>query len=255
MNAEKLFSKAVKKHDHAIELINELSEVITLALPEYDKAKAEADFDYLLQCILLRQSLADGIMDKNEIAFIKGIVSSGDILSEIRASLKATLDENTLKIYNWATVYELPTLIQAELIKELTEYSSVYITPFAITCAVADAVTKKNYYNAITRDICSIIACFAKIDGKREVEEIDEGSIAYIELFAKKYISVKSFVEYCIKEGKTIAKEIEKDVKAFDKKINKFLDGIDTTALEEKFDEFEHYASDVICEILTSDED
>lgn len=254
MNAEKLFSKAVKKHDHAIELINELSEVLTLALPEYDKDRAGVNFDYLLQSVLLRQSLADGIMDENEVAFIKGIVSAGDVLSEIRNNLKDALDEDTLKVYNWATIYELPTLVQAELINELTEYTSIYITPLAVACAVADAVTTKNYYNAITRDICSIIAYFAKIDGKREVEEIDEGSVAYVELFAKKYLSVKSFVEYCMKEGKAIAKEIEKDAKAFDKKINKFLESRDTSDLEKQFDEFERRASDVIEAVLTEED-
>lgn len=250
MDAEKIFQKALKKYESAEENIAQLSAVVQTLLPDYSKERALKDFDYMLQCVLLRQSLADGVMDEKEVAFIRGIVSHGDILEEIKDKLKVSLKSELLSSYTWENVYELPTLVQADLIEALEEFARTYIDELAFFSAVADAATKKNYYKAITFAMCSIIGYFAKIDGKKQSEEVNEGTLAYVDLFAEKYVAVKEFVHCLIEEGKTLMKELEKDAVALNKRIQQHLAETDTQELEKTFIELEKQLAEEIAQAM-----
>lgn len=250
MDAERIFQKALKKYESAEEIVAELSDVVQTFLPDYTQKKALKDFDYMLQCVLLRQSLADGVMDEKEVAFIRGIVSHGDVLREIKDKLKDSVDSELLSSYTWENVYELPTLVQADLIEALEEFTKTYIDELAFFSAVADAATKKNYYKAITLVMCSIIGYFAKIDGKKQSEEINKGTLAYVDLFAEKYVALKEFVHCLITEGKNLKKELEKDAIALNKQIQRRLAETDTQELEKTFIEMENRLAEEITEAM-----
>ncbi len=226
MNEQKIFEKALKHYEAAEKNLAELVDTVSEFLPDYPALRAFQSFDFLLQGMLLRQSLADGSMDRNEVAFIKGIVNTGDLLFDVKERLKASVADDLLAQYTWENVYLAPVELQTMIVNALNEYAAPAVEETAFLCAVADAVTKKNYYKYITRAVCGILTCFAKIDGKSTAEEIDEGCLSYVEGFARCYLGVKNFTENLIKEGEAWAKAAKRDWKALQKQAKKAIDSL-----------------------------
>ena len=194
MNPNLLYKIALKKYEKASKAIDSLTKDVAGVFPDYDNKRALISFDYLLQCTLLKQALAD---DTNVGGLIK----------------KTT----------WNDIYYLGPVAQTALVNAISNFVQSYIDETALLCGVADALTRKNYYKVIANSISSILTIFAKIDGKKEKVELFVGTTEFVEAFGNSYLAMKELVQELVREGKELKKALHKDIKALRKEAEKYL--------------------------------
>ena len=146
MNPNLLYKIALKKYEKASKAIDSLTKDVAGVFPDYDNKRALISFDYLLQCTLLKQALADGTISENELEFIKGISNHGDVLEEIKSSFDDTNVGGLIKKTTWNDIYYLGPVAQTALVNAISNFVQSYIDETALLCGVADALTRKNYY-------------------------------------------------------------------------------------------------------------
>ena len=209
MNPNLLYKIALKKYEKASKAIDSLTKDVAGVFPDYDNKRALISFDYLLQCTLLKQALADGTISENELEFIKDFSNHGDVLEEIKSSFDDTNVGGLIKKTTWNDI--------------ISNFVQSYIDETALLCGVADALTRKNYYKVIANSISSILTIFAKIDGKKEKVELFVGTTEFVEAFGNSYLAMKELVQELVREGKELKKALHKDIKALRKEAEKYL--------------------------------
>lgn len=223
MNPNLLYKIALKKYEKASKAIDSLTKDVAGVFPDYDNKRALISFDYLLQCTLLKQALADGTISENELEFIKGISNHGDVLEEIKSSFDDTNVGGLIKKTTCNDIYYLGPVAQTALVNAISNFVQSYIDETALLCGVADALTIKNYYKVIANSISSILTIFAKIDGKKEKVELFVGTTEFVEAFGNSYLAMKELVQELVREGKELKKALHKDIKALRKEAEKYL--------------------------------
>lgn len=237
MNPNLLYKIALKKYEKASKAIDSLTKDVAGVFPDYDNKRALISFDYLLQCTLLKQALADGTISENELEFIKGISNHGDVLEEIKSSFDDTNVGGLIKKTTWNDIYYLGPVAQTALVNAISNFVQSYIDETALLCGVADALTRKNYYKVIANSISSILTIFAKIDGKKEKVELFVGTTEFVEAFGNSYLAMKELVQELVREGKELKKALHKDIKALRKEAEKYLASHKDTDIEKEIND------------------
>ena len=105
--AQELFDQAVKSYNEAIQLIKAMDqtfqEVVFKNHPEnrYDTRITFAQFDMILQAVLLNMAVSDGEFDRLEQQFVDKITDYGDLLTYIKQDSKGQLDLTLSLIHIW----------------------------------------------------------------------------------------------------------------------------------------------------------
>ncbi len=191
--AQALFDRAVASYDRGIKLIKEMDilyqNVANKADPGrkgYDPKVTLAQFDWILQAILLSESLSDGDFDRLERQFVDKITDYGDLLTYIA---KKTGGE--LKL-TWDSIAQLDGKTQAKLVAILPtlldETCDSFVGPLAL---VESALGQYDFLKALVSVIGEIGAALASVDGRTEKSEAEFCAIMANKLLVERWNKLK----------------------------------------------------------------
>lgn len=170
--AQELFNKACESYDHARELVENVAEAYRKVEKDisgsttFNPGITMAEFDQILQGILLTQALADNDFDRLERQFIDKITDHGDLLTYIKFKTDGQIS------LTWDNIAWMDSKTQGELIKILPAILESrckdFLAPFLIVEKIVEEV---DFMNILVNDIAEIGACLAYVDG--QVDEIE----------------------------------------------------------------------------------
>ena len=186
--AQDLFDSAVKSYDQAISMIRDMDEVYQAAMNQadpsrkgYDTKITLAQFDWILQAILLNAALSDGNFDRLEQQFVDKITDYGDLMAYIRKKTNGQLD------LSWAAIAGVDRGTQQKLMDLLpdimNETCDSFVGPLA---AVDNAVDSVDFLDRLTRLIGEIAYYLSAVDGTVETLEANAcGDMAHTLFMAR----------------------------------------------------------------------
>lgn len=179
-NAQDLFNAACVPYDHAQELVKNVAEDFrqleknATGDSKFNPMITMIEFDQILQGVLLTQALADGNFDRLERQFIDKITDHGDLLDHIKHETNGKIS------LTWDQIAWMDGRTQAELIEVLPAIMERrckdFLVPFLLLQRIVDDV---DFMNLLVKDIATIGAMLAGVDGK--VDDIEaEGAMAML---------------------------------------------------------------------------
>lgn len=207
------------KYQKSVKTLNEIADQIKNYLPDFNEEVLIKAFDFALESTLLKEAISDKKISLEEIEFLKMLFKNGNVL-ELLQNNTNSLFIKSLKLEDIVVLSPDEQEILIDTLKDLTKD---YVEVVSIGLGIVDALTIKNYYKSLSRNVYSILVLFALIDGKKDKKEIEDATNEFIELFAYSYVSSKEYTKDLVKTGKEIKKYISKDVKKLKKEINKYL--------------------------------
>lgn len=189
--AQQKFDQAVKHYDEAIELIKALDQTFQKVAFEnapgkrYDVKITLAQFDVILQAILLQQAVADGRFDRLEQQFIEKITDYGDLLTYIRKDSNGQLDLSwqQLASLDVGTVRKLADILP----NVLSKVCDSFVEPLAI---VDKAIRDIDFFDKLTDHIAAICAMLGIVDGDDDRREGEAAAAAVVELLYNRWAKV-----------------------------------------------------------------
>ncbi len=169
--AQELFNKASEYYDHAQALVKNVAEAYRSAEKKVEGSSAfnpgitMAEFDEILQGVLLTQALADNDFDRLERQFIDKITDRGDLLEYIKHDSKGEIS------LTWDDIAWADSDTQAGLIKALPKILESRCEDFLIPFVVVEKVIDENLMEVLVNDIVNIGACLSYVDG--QLDEIE----------------------------------------------------------------------------------
>ena len=170
--AQELFDQAVKSYDEAIQLLKAMDqtfqEVVFKNQPEkrYDTRITFAQFDMILQAVLLNMAVSDGEFDRLEQQFVDKITDYGDLLNYIKQDSKGQLD------LTWAQVANLSPATQHKLVDALPAILNQLCDSFVKPLALVDkAVDTMDFLRKLETCIADISVCLSFVDGSSDKSE------------------------------------------------------------------------------------
>ena len=170
--AQELFDQAVKSYNQAIDLIKAMDqtfqEVVFKNQPDkrYDTRITLAQFDMILQAVLLNMAVSDGEFDRLEQQFVDKITDYGDLLTYIKQDSQGRLD------LTWSQVASLREDTQASLVQALPaildKLCDSFVKPLALVDKVVDDV---DFLQQLERNIAEICVCLSFVDGSSDKVE------------------------------------------------------------------------------------
>lgn len=192
--AQELFDLASAKYDQAIELIKAMDkdyqEAANKADPGrkgYDPKVTLAQFDWILQAILLSESISDGNFDRLERQFVDKITDYGDLLTYI-----ANKTDGELKL-TWDKIAGLDQDTQVKLVALLPNLMKETCDSFVAPLALVDsALGQYDFLKALSSLIGEIGAALAGIDGSIDKVEAQFCAVMANELLVDRWNELKS---------------------------------------------------------------
>lgn len=189
--AQQKFDEAVKHYDAAVELIKALDQTFQQVAFQNDPGKGYdvritlAQFDIILQAILLRQAIADGNFDRLEQQFIEKITDYGDLLNYIKQDSNGQLDLTwqQLTALNPQTVRQLADMLP----KILSKVCDDFVGPLAI---VDKAITDIDFFDKLTDHIAGICAMLGIVDNDDDRREGEAAASAIVKLLYDRWTAV-----------------------------------------------------------------
>lgn len=170
--AQELFDQAVKSYDEAIQLLKAMDqtfqEVVFKNHPEkrYDTRITFAQFDMILQAVLLNMAVSDGEFDRLEQQFVDKITDYGDLLTYIKQDSKGQLD------LTWSQVASLSPATQHQLVDALPAILDNLCDSFVKPLAMVDqAVDSMDFLRKLEGCIANISVCLSFVDGDSDKGE------------------------------------------------------------------------------------
>jgi hypothetical protein len=171
--AQELFDQATERYDDAIKLLKNLDQLYQDAANKsdpsrggYDPKITLAQFDWILQAILLSQSLIDGDFHRLEQQFVDKITDYGDLLTYIKKKTNGDL------ALTWESIAHLNADTQRKLVvllpKLLDETCDSFVGPLAL---VEAALEDYDFLGGLVKIIGDIGANLAQVDGCADPEE------------------------------------------------------------------------------------
>ena len=191
--AQDLFDRASAKYDQAIKLIKEMDKIYQDAANKadpsrkgYDPKITLAQFDWILQAILLTESISDGDFDRLERQFVDKITDYGDLLTYI-----AKKTDGKLKL-TWDSIARLDQDTQTKLVAILPslmdETCDSFVQPLAL---VESALGQYDFLKALASIIGEIGAALASVDGTSEKREAEYCAVMANELLIERWNKLK----------------------------------------------------------------
>ena len=172
-----ILDKAAEAYDHAEATIMAMDKVFqNVTGSDYDAALTLAQFDMILQGVLLSVACADGNFDVLEQDFIKQFAMHGDLLEYLRSDSNGEVD------LTWDIMAKLPTEVINTLLKVLPQVLDDQCESFILPLAAVDftysqyggvITTPGDFLKSIEADMIQIAGLLAFVDNEGADEEIN----------------------------------------------------------------------------------
>ena len=184
-----ILDKAAQAYDHAEATIRAMDEVFqNVTGNDYDAELTLAQFDMILQGVLLSVACADGNFDVLEQDFIKQFAMHGDLLEYLRSDSNGEVD------LTWDIMAKLPTEVINTLLKVLPQVLDDQCESFILPLAAVDftysqyggvVTTPGDFLKSIEADMIQIAGLLAFIDNEGTDEEMNAAVSMIYELEGK----------------------------------------------------------------------
>lgn len=186
--AQELFDKATVAYDNAIKMIRTMDETFQSVAfkndpsKRYDTRVTLAQFDMILQAVLLTMALSDGNFDRLEQQFVEKITDYGDLLVYIRKDSEGQLD------LAWDQVAMLSPNIQQQLVSALPAILNQLCESFVKPLAIVDkAVEQVDFLDKLEDEIATICVCLSYVDGNSDSGEAQSCAKMVAELLSTRW--------------------------------------------------------------------
>lgn len=190
--AQELFDKATKSYDEAIKMIRGMDEVFQNVAYKndpsrgYDTRVTLAQFDMILQGVLLSLALSDGDFDRLEQQFVDKITDYGDLLTYIKKKTDGKLD------MTWSQIARLDAGTQKSLVEVLPaildDLCDSFVKPLAL---VDNAIDTVDFLETLQSEIGTISACLSQVDGDSEQREARAAAEMVVKLLSARWIKYR----------------------------------------------------------------
>ena len=184
-----ILDKAAEAYDHAEATIRAMDEVFqNVTGNEYDAELTLAQFDMILQGVMLSVACADGNFDILEQDFIRQFAVHGDLLQYIRSDSNGEID------LTWDIIAQLPEQVTATLLQVLPQVLDDQCESFVYPLAAVDFTYSKyggvittpgDFLKSIEADMIKIAGLLAFVDSEGTDEEINAAVAMIYELEGK----------------------------------------------------------------------
>ena len=184
-----ILDKAAEAYDHAEATIRAMDKVFqNVTGSNYDAELTLAQFDMILQGVLLSVACADGVFDPIEQDFVRQFASHGDLLEYIRADSEGEID------LTWDLIASLPEDLMATLLKVLPQVLDDQCESFVYPLAAVDfsysqyggvVTTPGDFLKSIEVDMIKIAGLLAFVDSEGTDNEINAAVSMIYELEGK----------------------------------------------------------------------
>ncbi len=189
MTRQELFDQAVAEYDHMVAFLRANAKVIREALPGYPAETVPAQFDSILQGLLLKVGFADAELCRYEIQFIQKITDHQNIL------------EDGFKIPDGGQK-EAKKLFEQRA-DRILEKAAGFFGPIA---KIDVCFPEIDFFDIIRRHLTGIVAAFCAMDDRPERDEFETATETIETYIAKPYRAVKDATEKFL-SGKCRAKK------------------------------------------------
>ena len=184
-----ILDKAAQAYDHAEATIRAMDKVFqNVTGNDYDAELTLAQFDMILQGVLLSVACADGNFDVIEQDFIKQFAMHGDLLEYLRSDSNGEVD------LTWDIMTKLPTEVINTLLQVLPQVLDDQCESFILPLAAVDftysqyggvITTPGDFLKSIEADMIQIAGLLALVDNEGTDEEINAAVSMIYELEGK----------------------------------------------------------------------
>lgn len=184
-----ILDKAAQAYDHAEATIRAMDKVFqNVTGNDYDAELTLAQFDMILQGVLLSVACADGNFDVIEQDFIKQFAMHGDLLEYLRSDSNGEVD------LTWDIMAKLPTEVINTLLQVLPQVLDDQCESFILPLAAVDftysqyggvITTPGDFLKSIEADMIQIAGLLALVDNEGTDEEINAAVSMIYELEGK----------------------------------------------------------------------
>lgn len=184
-----ILDKAAEAYDHAEATIRAMDKVFqNVTGSNYDAELTLAQFDMILQGVLLSVGCADGVFDPIEQDFVRQFASHGDLLEYIRSDSNGEID------LTWDLIASLPDDLIATLLKVLPQVLDDQCESFVYPLAAVDfsysqygdvVTTPGDFLKSIELDMIKIAGLLAFVDSEGTDNEINAAVSMIYELEGK----------------------------------------------------------------------
>lgn len=191
-----ILDKAAEAYDHAEATIRAMDSVFqSVTGSRYDAELTLAQFDMILQGVLLSVALADGVFSPLEQDFVRQFAMHGDLLEYIKN------DSNSSVELTWDLIAGLPEDVAAGLVsilpKVLDDQCESFIYPLAAVdftySQVGNVITTPGeFLQSIEADMIRIAGLLAFVDSDGTDEEINAAVAMIYELEGKHWREILS---------------------------------------------------------------
>jgi hypothetical protein len=174
---QEIFLKAVEAYNHAEDTIMRIDSVFrTISGNDYDPETTLAQFDILLQGVLVSVACSDMIFDDIEQQFIQNIAVHGDLFDYIRTDSNGEVD------LTWEDFAGAETKGQLSLVSILPQVLADQCESFVLPLAAVDfsysqygnlPTTPGDFLRSIERDMITIATLLAFVDDEGEPVEVN----------------------------------------------------------------------------------
>ena len=171
-----ILDKAAQAYDHAEKTIMAMDNVFQhVSGANYDPALTLAQFDMILQGVLLSVACADGVFDELEQDFIKQFAMHGDLLNYIKADMGGETE------ITWDLIANLPEDLVSTLVEVLPRVLDDQCSSFIYPLAAVDfsysqyggvTTTPGDFLKSIEGDMIQIAGLLAFVDSEGTDDEI-----------------------------------------------------------------------------------
>ncbi|MBR4430851.1 MAG: hypothetical protein IKS75_06100 [Clostridiales bacterium] len=183
---QQIFDKAVEAYAHAEDTIASLDEVFrTVSGSDYDPESTLAQFDIILQGVLVSVACSDMNFDELEQVFIEKICVHGDLFDYIRSDSEGQVD------LTWTDFAVADTEGQLKLVSALPQVLEDQCKSFILPLAAVDfsysqygnlPTTPGDFLRSIENDMITIATLLAFIDDDGEPVEVNAAAKMIYEL-------------------------------------------------------------------------
>ena len=184
-----ILDKAAEAYDHAEATIRAMDKVFqNVTGSNYDAELTLAQFDMILQGVLLSVACADGVFDPIEQDFVRQFATHGDLLEYIRSDSEGEID------LTWDLIASLPEDLMGTLLKVLPQVLDDQCESFVYPLAAVDfsysqyggvVTTPGDFLKSIEVDMIKIAGLLAFVDSEGTDNEINAAVSMIYELEGK----------------------------------------------------------------------
>lgn len=177
---QEYFDLAQRKYKQAVKIIKDLTFYVKNLRDDFSEAVALREFDWILQCILLREAAVDGEFHRLEKQFIDQLTDNADVLALVHNKIGLDIDWDKLEYLEDDLLFKTTSIIKSIV----EEYADDFVEEFAKIDAF---VREEDYISELVELINGIVVCLACVDGKTYPEELAAGEHELNEILAQKW--------------------------------------------------------------------